>query len=128
MARKLPRGLGVEVLAALAVFAQNVFKDVDWAARMAEEELMENAIYKLGEAKGEAKGKAEGKAEGKVEGERKLLARLLQARLGSEASGYVSRLERCGEAQLEAAADLLVAERSRDELIAALEGLLFDGE
>jgi len=52
----------------------------------------------------------------------------LQARLESEAPRFVSRLELCTEAQLGAAADLLVAERSRDELIAALEGLLFDGE
>jgi len=118
-AQQLPRQVRLELLAALAVFAQNVFKDVDWPARMSEEELMENAIFKQGEAKGYERGE--------VAGERKLLARLLHARLESEAPRFVNRLELSTEAQLEAAADLLVAEQAREELIAALERVLTTG-
>ena len=116
VAQRLPRRLRLELLAALAVFAQNVFKDVEWSARMTEEVLVENAIYKRGEAAGELKG------------ERKLLTAQLQAKLGDGAPRFVSRLGSCTGEQLASMGRLLVAERSRDELIAALEGLLFDGE
>ena len=103
-----PRSLRADLLAALAVFAQNVFKDVDWSARMPRELLMESAIYRQGEAAGE----------------RKLVKVLLETKLGDEAPRLATRLESCTEEQLEAMARLLVTELSREALVAALERLI----
>jgi len=102
------RALRAELLGALAVFAQNVFKEVDWAARMPQEMLMESTVYKKGEAAGE----------------RKMVAFFLAKRLQDGAQPFVARLETLSEEHLEKVAEVLSGDQPRDELIAALERLL----
>lgn len=104
--------LRADLLAALAVFASNVFKDVDWSARMPRELIMENTIYKQGQAAGELKG------------ELKMVRLMLDKKLGAAATPFFPRLESCTSVQLEALGAELVADQSRGELIAALERVL----
>ncbi len=98
------------------MFAGNVFKDVDWSARMPKELLMENTIYKRGEAAGVQKGT--------LIGERRMVALLLEAKLELDAATFLSRLDGCTETQLETLARLLVKDQPREDLLAALGRLL----
>jgi hypothetical protein len=111
-----PRQLQADLLAALEAFAKNVFQDVDWAARMPEELIMESTIYKKGEAAGERKGK--------LEGERKLVEVLLREKLPEHANALVPRLQACGEEQLTDLARLFVHDKPSDELVAEIERVL----
>ncbi|MEZ6189182.1 MAG: hypothetical protein R3F62_29800 [Planctomycetota bacterium] len=101
-----------ELQAALTVFADNVFPDENWAARMPEELLMGSTIYQRGEAAGELAGK------------RTLLARQLAKRLAERAQPLLPRLQRADLTTLDTAADLLAERLSDDELLAQLDQAL----
>ena len=72
---------------------------------------MESMVYKQGEAAG------------KLKGERKVLARLLNRRLGEAASPFVVRLQALDEDQLERVADSLGGTEPAGELKPLLERL-----
>jgi len=112
LAKIKPEHRRAELQAALTVFADNVFPDVDWGARMPEELLMGSTIYQRGEAAGE------------LAGQRKTLARLLTKRVGETAGTVVARLQLADEPTLDSAADLLAEKLSDDELLLRLNELL----
>jgi len=97
-----------ELQAALVAFADNVYPDVDWAARMPEELLMRSSIYERGE----------------VSGQRKTLARQLTKRLGEAGEALAERTWRAEEAVLEQATDLFAERLSDDALAERLDELL----
>lgn len=101
-----------ELQSALTVFADNVFPDENWAARMPEELLMGSTIYQRGEAAGELAGK------------RGLLARLLTKRLAERAQGLLPRLQRADLPTLDAAGDVVAERLSDEELLARLDVVL----
>lgn len=99
--------------AALAVFADNVFPDVDWGAKLPEELLMASTIYQRGEAAGE------------LAGQRKTLTRPLTKRLGAErAAMLVARLQRADESGLDSATDVLAEKLSDEALLTRLDEIL----
>ncbi|MGE0712037.1 MAG: hypothetical protein AB7N76_31400 [Planctomycetota bacterium] len=108
LARIEPEHRRGELQAALVAFAENVFPEVDWSARMPEELLMGSTIYQRGE----------------TSGERKMLVRLLRKRFGEAAAPLVSRVELAEEAVFEGVADLFAERLSDDQLLERLEQLL----
>ncbi|MGE0708198.1 MAG: hypothetical protein AB7N76_01035 [Planctomycetota bacterium] len=105
-----------ELRLALATFAEQAFREEGWLARIPEEELMQFSSWKQVSAEFEAKGE--------VKGERKVLATLLQRRLGDRAQALVERLEVSLAPELEQVTELLAQPSSDDQLVAALEALL----
>ena len=101
-----------ELQSALVAFAENVFPDVDWSARMPEELLMGSTIYQRGEAAGE------------IAGQRKLLSRQFTKRFGDKATAFVARTQLAEESVLIQAGDLLAEKLSDDEVLAKLEEIL----
>lgn len=108
LARVVPEHLRGELQSALVAFAENVFPDVDWGARMPEELLMGSTIYQRGEAAGQ----------------RKTLARQISKRLGEQAGDLVARLRFAEEPALDAVADLLAERLSDEQLLVQLDRLL----
>jgi len=101
-----------ELQSALVAFADDVFPEVDWAARTPEELLMRSTIYERGEAAGGLKR------------QRKTLARLLTKRLGEDGEALVERTWHAEEAVLEQATDLFAEPLSDDALVERLDELL----
>ena len=108
LARIEPEHRRAELQAALTVFADSVFPDVDWGARMPEELLMGSTIYQRGEAAGQ----------------RKLLARQFTKRFGERAKTFVARTQLADESVLIQAGDLLAEKLSDDEVLERLEKIL----
>ncbi len=97
-----------ELQSALVAFAENVFPDVDWAARMPEELLMGSTIYQRGE----------------VSGQRKLLVLQLRKRFGEHAEPLVTGTQLADEGTLMQAGELFAERLSDEVLLARLHQLL----
>jgi len=108
LARIDPEHRRAELQAALTVFADNVFPDVDWGARMPEELLMGSTIYQRGEAAGQ----------------RKTLTRWLRKWFPERADSLVARLELASESVVDDVADLVAERLSDEQLLAKLDDLL----
>jgi hypothetical protein len=113
---------------ALAVFANNIFPDVDWAARIPEELLMAlsfyERIYERVHQQIQERCEAAGHAAGEVTGQRKLLTVLLQERLGDRALPLLARLQVASVDVLTQAAKLLAGRHTDDALVQALSEVL----
>lgn len=101
---------------ALAAFANNIFPDVDWAARIPEELLMALSIYER------IHQRIQERCE--VTGQRKLLTVQLQERLGNQAPTLVARLELAPVDVLTQAAKLLAGRHTDEALLKALDDVL----
>lgn len=105
-----------ELQAALATFAEDVFRGVDWTDTMPEELLMASTIY--------GKGRAKGQAEGRVEGQRHTLTLQLQERLGASGESFAIRLAAATQATLDEVTRVLATDRPAAGLIKALSAVL----
>lgn len=110
-----PGRKSVELQVALAIFARQVFPEVNWLDKVRAEKLMESEVFQELVAYRKIK----------IEVLCAVFARQLRARLGKNrrTERLVARLPLCTEAILEKVGDLLVGPKKKPELFAALERL-----
>lgn len=101
-----------ELQAALATFAEDVFRGVDWTDTMPEELLMASTIY------------GKGRAQGQAEGQRHTLTLQLEERLGAEGGPLAARLPTATQVTLDEVTRALASDRSTSELLEVLTALL----
>lgn len=110
--RNAPPSQRADLLGALAVFAENVYPDIPWLAKLPEEIVMENTFIR------------DLRTRGRVD----LLVLQLGELLGQEvSSSLLARLRAAAEPVLEEIALLLMRERDAAALLAHLDRLLPEG-